>query len=134
MIQTVAYKRIRTVLNSVLMHFDINATQWIMLGVLYESTTGLRITDIARSVEVEVPLITRLSRTLLDAGLVRESTAVTTDKRARPLALTSRGKSLISKIEKELEHRMQKLEKGMSDREVKRYFQTLEAFTNNAAL
>lgn len=131
MVQVVAYKRIRNILNAVLKRFELNTTQWMILGVLYESATGLRITDIANSLEVEVPLITRLSHSLLRAGLVENKLALS-DKRTKPLALTLRGQQLVAKVEHELTKRTKRLEQGVSDRQVNNYFRTLETFMDNA--
>lgn len=131
-LQVVAYRRIRLAVNSVLNRFDLNTTQWMMLSVLYESATGLRITDIARSLEVEVPLITRLSRSLIKAGLV-ESKSNTGDKRTKPVGLTSAGQKVIGRVDKELQKKTAELEEGLSNKEVNGYFKTLAAFRDNAA-
>jgi MarR family transcriptional regulator for hemolysin len=131
-LQVVAYRRIRTAVNGVLNRFDLNTTQWMMLSVLYESATGLRITDIARSLEVEVPLITRLSRSLIKAGLV-ESKSNTGDKRTKPVGLTPAGQKVIGKVDKELQKKTAELEEGLSNTEVNGYFKTLAAFMDNAA-
>lgn len=132
MMQVVAYRRIRGIVSNVLRRFDLNTTQWMILGVLYESTTGLRITDIARSVEVEVPLITRLARTLKAAGLI-ENRASLKDKRAKPLGLTEQGQAMIARVERELANRTERIEEGVSSREVETYFKTLGTFMDNAS-
>jgi len=132
MMQVVAYRRIRAIVTSVLRRFGLNTTQWMILGVLQESTTGLRITDIAHSVEVEVPLITRLARTLKAAGLI-ENMASLKDKRAKPLGLTAQGQAMIIRIERELTKRTERIEQGISSREVASYFRILGAFMKNVS-
>lgn len=132
MMQVVAYRRIRGIVSNVLRRFDLNTTQWMILGVLYESTTGLRITDIARSVEVEVPLITRLARTLKAAGLIENRPSLK-DKRAKPLGLTEQGQAMIARVERELANRTERIEEGVSSREVETYFKTLGTFMDNAS-
>jgi DNA-binding MarR family transcriptional regulator len=132
MMQVVAYRRIRGVIAAVLRRFELSTTQWMILSVLYESTTGLRITDIAHSVEVEVPLITRLSRTLKAAGLI-ENKAGLKDKRAKPLGLTVQGQAMITRVERELAQRTVRIEAGVSSRELDTYFKTLGTIMNNAS-
>lgn len=131
MIQVVAYRRIRSMVTTALKRFQLNTTQWMMLEVLYESATGLRITDIAHSLEVEVPLITRLSQSLLKEGLIENKQAVR-DKRAKPLLLTARGMNLVKTVEQEIEKRTKRMEAGLSDKQLKQYFATLETFMDNA--
>jgi DNA-binding MarR family transcriptional regulator len=131
-LQVIAYKRVREVVNGVLTRFDLNTTQWIILGTLYESATGLRITDIARALQVEVPLITTLSQPLLGEGWVRNKVSKT-DRRTKPLALTKQGKALVGQIELELRSELKPIEEGLSSKEVGIYFQTLETFISNAA-
>ena len=132
MMQVVAYRRIRGIVTNVLKRFDLNTTQWMILSLLYESTTGLRITDIARSIEVEVPLITRLARTLKAAGFI-ENMASLKDKRAKPLGLTVQGQAIITRVERELAKRTEQIEEGVSSHEVATYFKTLGAFMDNAS-
>jgi DNA-binding MarR family transcriptional regulator len=131
MIQVAAYRRIRNVVNTVLNRFNLNTTEWMILGVLYESATGLRTTDIANMLEVEVPLITRLSRILAKEGLIQNSVN-SRDRREKPLSLTERGNQMIAKVERALARRTERLEDGLSDGEVTNYFTTLSTFMDNA--
>lgn len=128
MLQAVAYKRIRSAVNTVLHRFDLNATQWMILGVLYESATGLRITDIAHSLEVEVPLITRLAQALRKDGLVQRKLS-SKDKRIRPLSLTDHGKEVVADVEQQLGRRMSELERGLDSQTAAGYFHSLELLT-----
>jgi DNA-binding MarR family transcriptional regulator len=131
-LQVVAYKNIRDTINSVLNRFDLNTMQWIILGTLYENATGLRITDIAKSLQVEVPLITTLASPLMREGLVSNRVSKT-DRRSKPLALTPRGKEAVGQIEAELAKHLETLEQGLTDSEVTSYFQTLETFITNTS-
>lgn len=131
MIQVAAYRRIRNAVNAVLNHFDLNATEWMILGVLYESATGMRITDIASVVDVEVPLVTRLSRALLKNGLI-QAVPARRDRREKPLSLTQRGQRVISEVEQALTNSNRQLEAGLSKQDVSAYFATLGTFMRNA--
>ena len=133
MLQGVAYRRMRSAISDVLTRFDISTTQWVILGLLYESATGLRITDIARDLDVETPLVTKIARSLRAAGLIKAVTTPT-DKRTRPVALTTRGVQMLSKVEATLQARMNDLEKGVSSHDLLIYFRTLEAFMSNATV
>ena len=131
-LQMVAYRRIHAALSNLLARFHLSTTQWIMLGLISESAAGLRITDMARALQVEMPLITTTAQSLISAGLMK-STAHLRDKRAKLLTLTPRGKDCVDEVELHLSLMMQKLEQGADAHEINTYFKLLQQLGKNAS-
>src|SRR5690349_20009775 len=97
-LQVITYKKLQNKINSVLKQYGLNMTQWIILGRLREKQAGLRTTDLARYIHVEVPLVTMVSQPLLGRGLIDSSKAVN-DKRANLLKLTDGAQELMDSVE-----------------------------------
>ncbi len=124
-LQTVAYRGIRDVVGSALKAHGINTAQWIILGLLGGGSERLRITDLARQLRVEDPLVTNLVRALVTAELVKSSPH-RRDKRARVLELTTKGKKLIENVEPKLAKALAPVEACASPADWETYFAVLE--------
>jgi MarR family transcriptional regulator for hemolysin len=131
-LQMVAYRRIQSAVSSLLARFHLNTTQWIMLGLMSESTNGLRVTDMARALQVEMPLITTTAQTLISAGLM-SSVAHSRDKRAKMLMLTPKGKQRVSEVEQYLQNGLDKIEQDVDPKELNVYFKMLQKIALNAS-
>ncbi|MEO6513915.1 MAG: MarR family transcriptional regulator [Candidatus Saccharimonadales bacterium] len=131
-LQMVAYRRIQSAVSSLLSRFHLNTTQWIMLGLMSEASNGLRVTDMARALQVEMPLITTTAQTLISAGLM-SSVAHARDKRAKMLTLTPKGKERVSEIETYLKNGLDKIEQDVDPRDLKVYFKMLQKIASNAS-
>jgi len=130
-LQAVAYKRLREVANRELKPFNLNTTQWLILGVLHGEPGGHKVSAIAHTLQVEVPLITTLSHPLLMSGFITQSYDKH-DKRSKPLTITEEGSRLMELIEARLVGPLQQLEVGMDQTEVEQYVRTLEGLIANA--
>ena len=131
-LQMVAYRRIQTAVSTLLKRFHLNTTQWIMLGLMSESKNGLRVTDMARALQVEMPLITTTAQSLISAGLMN-SEAHSRDKRAKMLMLTPKGKERVSEVEAYLRNGLEKIEKDVDPKELNVYFKMLQKIASNAS-
>lgn len=131
-VQLVAYRHIQMAVSSLLMRFHLTTTQWIMLGLVHETPGGLRVTDIARALQVEMPLITTTARGMIAAGLL-QATAHARDKRAKVLTLTNAGEAKFEQAESFLDSRMAGLEKGVEPQDMRRYFTMLQQIGANAS-
>ncbi len=69
-LQMIAHKKIQSQIKTVLEEYDLNLTQWLIISRLKEVHEGLRTTDLARFMHVEVPLVTMMSRPLRSRGLI----------------------------------------------------------------
>lgn len=124
-LQVITYKKLQNKINAVLKQYGLNMTQWIILGRLREKKSGLRTTDLARFIHVEVPLITMVSQPLMGRGLIDSSKAID-DKRAKLLKLTDRADDLMDDVENRLQQQFQDITKDVSKQEMNTYFKVLK--------
>jgi MarR family transcriptional regulator for hemolysin len=130
-LQMVAYRRIQAALTALLKRFHLSTTQWIMLGFMSESTSGLRVTDLAKALQVEMPLITTTTQALVREGLMLTATHAR-DKRAKLLTLTPKGRQLVREIEGYLTNNLRQLEQGTDPQDLNVYFRMLQQLGRNA--
>lgn len=123
-LQVITYKKIQNKINSVLKQYGLNMTQWIILGRLREKDAGLRTTDLARFMHVEVPLVTMVSQPLMGRGLIDSSKAIN-DKRAKLLKLTGAAQELMDTVEGRLQQQFQDLIRDIPRQELNTYFKVL---------
>lgn len=131
-LQAVANKQIRDLLNTALKPYAINATQWMILGVLKQGLAN-KTSDIAKMLGVEVPLITTLVQPLLASGLLLQF-ADERDKRNKPLGLSDGGEALVQRIDEQLTQDLTMLENGIGYDQLQYYFMTLQALIHNASM
>ena len=63
-LQMIAHKKLQSQIKVVLESYELNLTQWLIISRLDSVRSGLRTTDLARFMHVEVPLVTMMSRPL----------------------------------------------------------------------
>lgn len=124
LLEAVAHKTLRQHSSQVLKRHGLNATQWIILGYLSEHAKGMRVTDLADLLRVEVPLVTIVTRPLSARGLVA-ARAHRKDKRSKLLRLTDAARLLIPEIEAELAARLRRSMRGVSDDDMQAYLRVL---------
>jgi DNA-binding MarR family transcriptional regulator len=129
--QMAAYRMLRARVNDVLASYGLNTTEWIILGLIYDHPNQLRVTDIARQIGVEGPLITKLVNELVKRAYL-QSTPAKHDARARVFSLTPDSQKLVPKAERELATHLKILEKNLSEADLAAYFATLQIFVDNA--
>jgi len=130
-LQMAAYRSVRAVVNGCLAGRRLNATQWAILGAVYDNPEQLRVTDLATQLQVEGAFVTNLVRQLLKAGYLTH-TIHPTDNRARLLSLTTEGRQLVETVEPELMQRLQPLADGLKPADVTCYFSALGTVIANA--
>jgi DNA-binding MarR family transcriptional regulator len=130
-LQVITYKKLQNKINAVLKQYGLNMTQWIILGRLREKKMGLRTTDLAQFIHVEVPLITMVSQPLLGRGLI-DSSKTMQDKRAKLLKLTDRAVELMDVVESRLQQQMQGILKDVSSQELNTYLKVLRTMVQSA--
>jgi MarR family transcriptional regulator for hemolysin len=130
-LQVITYKKLQNKINGVLKQYGLNMTQWIILGRLRDNKTGLRTTDLARFINVEVPLITMVSQPLLGRGLLDSSKAAH-DKRAKLLKLTDRADELMDNVETGMQKQLKDFMKGITRQEQNTYFKVLQTMVSSS--
>jgi MarR family transcriptional regulator for hemolysin len=126
-LQVVGYRAIQAEINEILNRYDLNTSQWVILGWLHEHPAGQRITALADILGVETPLITALMQPMQQSDLVALKTD-TSDRRAKLATLTAKGVGLVAKLEPALARQLAKFEKSLSSGELENYFHVLERF------
>ncbi len=126
-LQVVGYRAIQAEVSELLTQYELNTSQWIILGWLYDYVDGLRITAIAEILEVEVPLITALIQPLERAGLVMLKIDPS-DRRAKLATLSKGGVELVKKLEPALHKHLAVFDNSVKRAEMENYFSTLQNF------
>lgn len=130
-LQVVGYRTIQNSVNQALAKYELNTSQWIILGWLHDNSDGMRVTALASVLDVETPLITTLINPLLRRGLI-VSEADSEDRRAKRLRLTEEGEVLVLQLETQVHANLSYYEAGFKKSELEAYFDTLSRFIDNA--
>ena len=110
----------------------MNLTQWLIISRLKEVHEGLRTTDLARFMHVEVPLVTMMSRPLRSRGLITSEVQMP-DKREKLLQVTASAKKIVNAIEATLQTQLAHMIKDVSQRDIQSYFKVLNTIVANPA-
>lgn len=128
---TKAHRLVRARIYGVLDSYGLNPSYWAILGATVSATEGIRLATVAKLMDVKAPLVTMLATELIEQGLINR-VPHHTDKRAKLLVATAKGKKLALQIETELTAEIAALMKGVSAREAKSFETTLEAIISNS--
>jgi len=131
-LQVKAYRVLQHQVSQEVKKFDLNPTQWFILGQIKSQRT-VRAAEIANLLKVEAPLITSLTDDLVNKGLLRKATS-SKDKRVNLLELTAKAEKLIPIIEGKLQASLKELLSGVDEGELMVYQKVLEAIVKNGQL
>lgn len=126
-----AHKLVRLQINDVLSQFDISPSQWSILSVVAGSPDGIRLASVAKALGVKAPLVTLEVNELLRLELVQRLPHHS-DKRAKILVATSKGKQLASKLEKLLSQRVSQHLQGLTESEIATFQKALQTIIDNS--
>jgi len=129
-LQVKAYRILQAKVADETKRFDINPTQWFIIGQLKDNQS-IRATDLAGLLKVDPPLITSLTDDLVAKGVIQKQQH-TKDKRVNILKLTSNGTKLVLELEKRLQSVLGMLLKGLKTNELNAYEKVLSAIVQNA--
>lgn len=125
--QSRAFRALRTFMSTTLLRHNLTMTQWLMLGMIVDAKeTGVRVSDLADVLGVEMPVVTNLVNRAEQAGQIRR-VADDTDKRSRRIVVTPEFAECICAIEGELQHEAQQWMCGLSRQDMDGYFAIVEA-------
>ena len=128
-----AYRLLRGNVTACLRAYNINPTSWVLLGIIKEAKDGVRLVEVANTMNVKAPLITTLVQDLIAKGLI-ELLPHRTDKRVKLLMLTVAGKRFMKKVEVSLEKSLSGILIGASPQDLSGFETVLEAIINNSTL
>ena len=128
---TQAHQVVRAQVYDILEKYQLTPSLWAILGAAYNAPEGIRLASVAKQMDVKAPLVTMLASELLEQGLINRIPHHT-DKRAKLLIATAKGKKLAQQIELELNNEIRRLMHGVSAAEAKAFQKTLETIIQNA--
>jgi DNA-binding MarR family transcriptional regulator len=126
-----AYSLVRARTVHVLEDYQLNLSYWAVLGATLNSTEGIRLATVAKGMGVKAPLVTVLADDLIKLGLI-DRVPHHTDKRAKLLIATAKGRKLGQAVEASLVQTIGQLMKGVSPSDTKKFQATLETIIDNA--
>jgi DNA-binding MarR family transcriptional regulator len=127
---TKAYKFVRVAIYEVLEKYGLNPSYWAILGIVVTAPEGVRLATVAREMEVKAPLVTMLAGDLIEKGLILR-VPHHSDKRAKLLVATNKGKKVALEVEGELSLRIAKIMHGVSAADAAAFRRTLERIIDN---
>ena len=128
---TKAHKQVRIRVYSVLEKHNLSPTYWSILGATSQSSEGIRLTSVAEMLGVKAPFITTEAYALIERGLIRRIPHHT-DKRAKLLVATPKGKDFANVIEAELNIEVGSLLKGLTVEEIATFQKALQTIITNS--
>ncbi|HEX8182623.1 MAG TPA: MarR family transcriptional regulator [Candidatus Saccharimonadales bacterium] len=131
-LQVIANKKLQSRIKVILEEYELNLTQWLIISRLNDIRAGLRTTDLAKFMHVEVPLVTMMSRPLRKRGLIT-SVVRTPDKREKVLNVTSKAKEIIEVVESRLQKQVAGMTKDVSLQDLQTYFKVLQSMVGSPA-
>lgn len=130
-LQVITHKKLQAKIKSTLRQYNLNTTQWIILGRLHDKREGLRTTDLAKFLQVEVPLVTMVSQSLISRGLI-DSIVQAKDRRTKVLSLTDSAYEMLDTIEKRLQKQFEDIMQDVSKAELQAYYKVLRSMMVHA--
>ena len=126
-----AYRLVRARVQAVLTKYDLNPTYWSILGAAIEAKDGIRLATVANMLGVKAPMVTMMVDDLAERGLMKR-VPHHTDKRAKLLVTTQKGKRLARVVGSELNIEVQNLLAGLTVEELAISRRVLETIIVNA--
>ena len=128
--QGISYRILRDTVTRSLARLGLSMTGWVLLGTLKEHG-ALRLTRLAKFMDLEPPQVTILIHELEEKGYVNRSTDKK-DARAKQVVLADKGTDILHQAEVVVHSRLKALMKGITKREIDIYFSVLERIHRNS--
>jgi DNA-binding MarR family transcriptional regulator len=130
LLQAKAYRILKQNTAKLLEPQDLSTLDWALIGILYDSKEGRRMSTLASLLGVEPPLITRMIMRLEKKEIVRQKKDYE-DVRAKVVTITSEGQRIVKKTEKILRAGTKELFHGVSIKDLLYYIFVLEKIVEN---
>lgn len=128
---TRAHKAVRSCIYDILGQYNLTPSHWTIISITLASPDGVRLSSVAKQMDVKAPLVTMLADELIAKWLI-DRIPHHTDRRAKLLVLTPTGKKTASKIEAELNTEIMRLMNGVSKSDAAAFQRTLETIIANS--
>lgn len=129
LLQGKAYSRLHTKLTKSLLPYNISIPEWKLLGQLFEHGK-VKLNELAELLSYDPPMVTKLAKQLEKKGLVLRAMDPT-DERAKIIAITKDGSTLIEQSEPVVKKTMAQILHGVSREELSIYIKVLITIVNN---
>jgi DNA-binding MarR family transcriptional regulator len=127
---TKAYRVLRLRVYASLQEYELNPTQWSLIGIVNDSKDGIRLSEVASVLGVKAPLITTIVHTLSKRGILNRIPNQI-DARAKLLVITPKGKTLVKEIENSLTTTLSSLLGNLTKEEMLVFQKVLETIIKN---
>ncbi len=123
--QARAYRKVRSFMDKTLKPYDLTITEWLIIGTAIDAgPTGIRISEIAKALGVEMPVVTNLVHKATNTRWLRRIKDPE-DKRARRVVMTHMGLEKACDIEGELKKATAPWLKGISADSIKGFYDVI---------
>lgn len=128
-LQWKAQRTFNTLLKEVLRRHGLTPPSWKVLGLVHNAS-DVRSTDIAKALDVKLPLVSRILTQLEDEGLVKQKRHMK-DRRVKLIGVTRKGTQKLEKIETDVREHYAGLLTGLSRKDIDSYVRVLETVVDN---
>jgi DNA-binding MarR family transcriptional regulator len=112
---------------------NLTLTEWLLIGSVIDSgKAGLRVSELADNLGVEMPVITNLANRAVDSGWVTRTTD-SMDKRSKRIVATKTGNEKAMIIENELNSETAGWLLDLSPEMIKGYLHVVEELSSKTA-
>lgn len=122
-IQTKAYKHLRLETSKALKPYELSATEWAVLGLIFERE-GIRSSDLIEILYFKKPLLAKTILKLEKKDLI-DKEEFSEDKRVKRLFLTKKSRELIPIIEHDVRLKMRDLISNITKEDFQIYLKVL---------
>ncbi len=130
LIQARGYRTLKQMTAAVLKPEGLTTAEWAIIGIISHHKNGVRSTEVAETLGVQPPLVSRLIVKAESSGWIIVEQGE--DKREKILSLSKKGKANITRIEDEVRRNLTPLLKGVSPRDLAGYLKTLALLSENS--
>jgi MarR family transcriptional regulator for hemolysin len=129
-LQTRAYRILQSRVNDCLLQHGLNHGQWVMLGVVSDEVSGVRLNRTAEILGVKAPLVTAMANDLIALGYI-ERQSHQYDRRAKLLTISEKGKLLLVEVQGCMNSTLSPLLEGLTRHDLDTYLKVLETIIAN---
>jgi DNA-binding MarR family transcriptional regulator len=130
LLQAKSYRVLKNKTSYFLLPYKLSTVDWALLGILYECSEDMYLSEIADVLGVKAPFVTRLITQLEKRKLIIVERSVV-DTRAKHMYLTPAGTQLVKTVESKLRVVSRSWITGVSPRDLIGYVRVLEAIVKS---
>lgn len=126
-LQARAYRAVKAVISTKLKEHGLTYMHWSILGLSHDYTArgGVKVSQLADLLKVEISLITTTLNALEPKGLVQR-VVDERDSRVKRVVTTRQGEKTVKKIESILQKAIAEWQEGINEKQLEAYIKTLQ--------